>query len=232
MKKTMLLTGISFLLFSCNSDSVTTSGENPETAINSKDLNCKLLEEFEEDYSKLLTKEDIASVYSVDFETAKHELRSGSYGENIFRWPSDRPEFILETSGMKLNIPDQNTIGIKTFSYSTRDVEMKDLIDRFNMAYKELSEEELEKINKNLAKASEEVKSTGEDMMKIRGKRSWEFVDGLGSSAWYKWNENYGGELAVLAGKAKFYIIIKISADPNENRDLARKLAEKVIAKC
>ena len=61
---------------------------------------------------------------------------------------------------------------------------------------------------------------------------SWEFVEGLGSSAWYKWDETYGGELAVLAGKAKFYIVIKISDDPKENRELAKKLAEKVIAKC
>ena len=100
------------------------------------------------------------------------------------------------------------------------------------MAYKEWSEEELERINKNLAKQNKEIESTGKDMMKIRGNRSWEFIEGLGTSSWYKWNEKFGGELAVLAGKAKFYIIIKISDNPKENRDLAVKLAEKVIAKC
>lgn len=233
MKKTLFLAGLSCFLFSCNTDGTSSSTENAKTtAINGEELNCKLLEKFEKDYSSLLTKEEIASVYAVDFEHAKEELSNRSYGEYSFSWPSDRPEFIVESSGFKLNVPDRNTIGIKTFSYSSSKSDMKTTIGTFDMAYKELSKEELDKINKNLAKQNDEIKSTGEDMMKIRGKRSWEFVEGLGSSSWYKWNKNYGGELAVLAGKAKFYIIIKISDNPEENRDLARKLAEKVIAKC
>lgn len=232
MKKIIFLAGLGFLLFSCNSDGSTASNGNSKTSTSNKDLNCKLLETFKEDYSALLTKEEITSVYAVDVENAKHELRSGSYGEHLFYWPSDRPEFTIEVSGMKMNVPDKNAIGLKNFSYSSSDNDMKSFTDRFNMAYKELSEEELDKISKNLAKQSEKIKSTGEDMMKIRGKRSWEFVDGLGTSSWYKWNEKYGGELVVLAGKAQFTIIIKISADPKENRDLARELAEKVIAKC
>ena len=237
MKKMILLAGMGFLLFSCNTDGTTASNGDAETTkttnnTNDKDLNCMLLEPFNEDYSKLLTKEEIASVYSVDFQNAKEKLSSGSYGEYMFYWPSDRPELTIEVSGRKINLADKNAIGIKNFSYSKSEKDMKSFTERFNMGYKELSEEELDKINKNLAKQSEEVKSTGEDMMKIRGKRSWEFIEGLGTSAWYKWGENYGGDLVVLAGRAKFTILIKISADPKENRDLAIKLAEKVIAKC
>lgn len=233
MKKTVFLAGLGFLLFSCSTEDTTASVGSSETSTTKgQELDCQLLEKFKEDYSGLLTKEDIASVYAVDFSKAKEKLRSGSYGEYSFSWPSDRPDLIMESSGMKFNIPDNNTIGIKTFSYSTSDKDMKSMIATFDMGYKKLSEEELDKINKNLEKQEEEVKSTGEDMMKIRGNKGWEFIEGLGSSAWYKWNEKYGGELAVLAGKAKFYIIIKISDNPQENRDLARKLAEKVIAKC
>lgn len=226
-------TVFSILLFSCDSGETTSSdGKGENTNGNNAGLNCALLAEMEEDYSQLLTKEDMASVYAIDFDKAKEDLRSGSYGEYIFSWPSDRPEFAMEMSGMKFNVPDKNTIGIKTFSYYTGDTDMKSFTETFDMGYKELSEEELERINRNLNKQEEEIKSTGEDMMVIRGKRSWEFVEGLGTSSWYKWNNQYGGELAVLAGRAKFYIIIKISDNPQENRDLARKLAEKVIAKC
>ena len=229
----ILLAGVSMLLYSCGGESATTPSENSETTItNAENLDCQLLEKFSDDYSKLLTKEDISSVYSIDFSIAKEDKRSGNYGEYIFSWPSDRPEFIVESSGFELKVPDKNTIGIKTFSYSKKDTDMKAMIERIDMAYKELSEDELTQMDENLSKQDEEIKSTGEDMMKIRGNRSWEFISDLGSSSWFKWNEQYGGELAVLAGKAKFYIIIKISDNPEENRDLAKKLAEKVIAKC
>jgi len=233
MKKTILLAGISLFLFSCNSEGTTNSdGTVKASSKKSKDLNCKLLADFKEDYSGLLTKEEISAVYPVDFENVKEKLRSGGSGEYSFSWPSDRPDILMEVVGQKVNITDQNIIGLKTFSYSTSDSDMKSFTETFNMAYKELSEEELERINKNLAKQNKEIESTGKDMMKIRGNRSWEFIEGLGTSSWYKWNEKFGGELAVLAGKAKFYIIIKISDNPKENRDLAVKLAEKVIAKC
>ena len=69
-------------------------------------------------------------------------------------------------------------------------------------------------------------------MMKVRKKSNWDFVENIGSSSWYKWNNQFGGELAVLAGKAKFYIRLKISDDPQENLEVAKKLAEKVLAKC
>ena len=59
-----------------------------------------------------------------------------------------------------------------------------------------------------------------------------EFVDGVGSSAWYKWTDNYGGELSVLAGRAQFKIRIKISQDADENKELAKKLAQIAISKC
>ncbi|MEO8933913.1 MAG: hypothetical protein ABI295_06355 [Xanthomarina sp.] len=227
MKKIAFLTGIAFVLFSCNSGNKESSDRNK---INSKSYDC--LKKFEEDYAQLLTKEEMASIYPIDFDKSKVELRSGSYGQHMYRWPSNRPDFDLEISGMKMKNPDQNTMGVKRLSFYSDKSDLKSTIETFNMGYKELSEEELARIQANLDKQSDEVKETGKDLMKVRGKRSWDFVEGLGSSAWYKWNEKYGGELAVLAGKANFNIIIKTSSDPNENRELAVKLAEKVLEKC
>ncbi len=229
--------GILLMCYACNSGDKKTSEATSEhqtekvsNKVAKKSYDC--LKDFQEDYGALLTKEEMAAVYPIDFGQAKHELRSGSYGEHLYRWPSDRPSITMEVSGMKIQNPDQNTLGVKMLSFFSDKTDAESAAATFDMAYKQLSDEELAKIEANLKKQSDEVKKTGEDLMKVRAKRSWEFVDGLGTRAWYKWNEQYGGELAVLAGKSKFYIINKISNDPRENLEVARKLAEKVLAKC
>lgn len=237
MKKMIFLTGMVFLLFSCNSgkkESSETSNdgktEKSSSNVDSKSYDC--LKKFEDDYSLLLTKEEMTSVHPIDFNVAEVELRSGSYGQHIYQWSSDRPTFTMEVSGMKMELPDQNTVGVKNLSFYSDKTDLKSVIGTFDMAYKLLSDKELDQIQRNLDKAKDEVKETGKDLMKVRAKMSWDFVEGLGSSAWYKWNEQWGGELVVLAGKANFTIVIKISNDPDENRELAKELAEKVIAKC
>lgn len=232
MKKMIFLSGVSFVLFSCNADSSGTSSATKNDNSNSKDMTCALLEKYDEDYSGLLTKEEMASVYPIDFDKAEVELRNGSYGEYIFRWPSNRPAMQMEASGMKLDIPDQNAIGVSKFFFNSGDFELQSSIDHFEMGYKKLSDAELKQIEENLSKQKENVKSDAKNFMKVRDKMHWEFIEGLGSSAWYKWKDDFGGELSVMAGKARFTILIKISSDPNENKELAQKLAEKIIAKC
>lgn len=225
------------MMLSCNSGSKETSDANSDRGnekVSSRDsgktYDC--LKKYKDDYSGLLTNDEITSVYPVDFSTADKELRSGSYGEYIYRWPSDRPDMTIEAAGMKMKVPDDNTLGIKMLSFSSDKIELKSLRQTFDMGYKELSDEELAQIQANLEKQDEKIKETGKDLMKVRKKRKSDFVDGVGSSAWYRWNENYGGELAVLAGRTKFNIVIKISSDPEENKQAAKKLAEKVLAKC
>lgn len=237
MKKTLFLAGMVFVLFSCNSGKKESSEANSDTKsetksskVSNKSYDC--LKKFKDDYSSLLTKEEMTSVYPIDFDEADQELRSGSYGQHIYQWPSDRPTFTMKVSGMKMELPDQNMIGIKNLSFYSDKTELKSVIGTFDMGYKQLSDKELEKIEENLAKQDDEIKKTGKNLMETRTKMSYDFVEGLGSSAWYKWNEQWGGELVVLAGRANFTIVIKISADPDENRELAIKLAEKVIAKC
>ncbi|MGC1630781.1 MAG: hypothetical protein WA749_01590 [Gelidibacter sp.] len=237
MKKTLFLTGMVLLLFSCNSgnkESSETSADGKTEKVSKKNStkSYDCLEKFDDDYSLLLTKEEMTSIYPINSDKVKEQLRSGSYGEHMYQWPSNRPTFIMEVSGMKMELPDQNTIGVKNLSFYSDKSDIKSNIETFDMGYKELSEKELDKIQENLAKQEDEIKKTGEDLMKVRAKRSWDFVEDLGSSAWYKWNEQWGGELVVLAGISKFTILTKISADPDENREIAKKLAEKILAKC
>lgn len=237
MKKMVFLGGMVFVLFSCNSgkkeaSDVSSDSKTEKVSSKSDGKPNDCLKEFKDDYSALLTKEEMTSVYPIDFEEADQELRSGSYGQHIYQWPSDRPTFTMDVSGMKMELPDENTIGIKNLSFYSDKTEMKSVIATFDMGYKQLSDKELERIQENLAKQDDEVKKTGGELMELRAKRSWSFVEGLGSSAWYKWNDQWGGELVVLAGKAKFTILAKISNDPDENQELAKQLAERVIAKC
>ncbi|MBO3099930.1 hypothetical protein [Gelidibacter pelagius] len=236
MRKMTFLAVLFFVLFSCNNEkkgsSETKSDNKSEKVSNKSDgKSYDCLKDYKDDYEALLTKDEMTSVHPIN-DKAKVELRSGSYGEHIYRWNSNRPSFTMEVSNMKMDVPDQNTIGIKNLSFYSDKTDLKSAIGTFDMGYKQLSDKELEQIQKNLEKAEDEVKKTGEDLMKVRSKMNWDAVEGLGSSAWYKWSDQWGGELVVLAGRANFTILIKISDDPDENRELAKKLAEKVIAKC
>ncbi|HUH28422.1 hypothetical protein [Gelidibacter sp.] len=236
MRKTTFFAGLVFLLFSCNSGNKQSSEGTSDDAtkkVSNKDSgkSYDCLKDFKDDYGALLTKEEMASVYPLG-DKAKVELRSGSYGQHIYTWESDRPSFTMEVSNMKMDVPDQNTMGIKNLSFYSDKTDLKSAIGTFDMGYKQLSDAELAQMQKNLEKADAEVKETGTDLMKVRAKSSWDAVEGLGSSSWYKWSDQWGGELVVLAGRANFTILTKISNDPDENRELAKKLAEKVIAKC
>jgi len=237
MKKLTFLAGIAFVLFSCNSgnkegSTTISEGDSEQTSSRAKGKSFNCSQDFQEDYSKLLTKEEMASIYPIDFKNAKVDLSSGSYGSHIYSWPSDRPDVEQVISGMKIKGRDFNTMGVALLSFYGGKDDMKSNRELFDRAYKKLSDEELKEIQDNIDKQKGEIKETAESMMEVRKKSAWEFVDGVGNSAWYKWNERWGGELAVLAGNSKFYIRLKISENPSENLEIAKKLAEKVLEKC
>lgn len=236
MKKIIFLSAVFALLFSCNFGDKKASDATSDTlesgqSMGNKSSNC--LKKYEDDYAQLLTKEEMSSVHSIDFEEAQETLTSGDYGEHMYSWPSDRPSFTVEANGMKMEMPDKNIMGIKNLSFYSGDLDSKAIVNTFDRGYKELSEKELSEIDDKLKKVKDdEVKKTGTDMMEVRKKINFDFVDHIGTSAWYRWNDNYGGELAVLGGIASFTVVVKINEDPDENLDIARKLAEIVLQKC
>lgn len=231
MKNSILLLGIAIILFSCDSGNKKSTTTISETdSFSGKTFDC--LKPFQDSYDKLLTKQDIASVYAVNFDVAEEDVTPGSYGNYRLTWPSDRPQLEFEVSGMTMRGDDDNFIEVSKLSFNSGEGDLESHRDFFDMGFKELSDKELEAIAENLSKQSDEVQKSGKDFMEVRGKRLFEFVDGTGSSAWYKWHNTYGGELAVLAGRATFYINVKVSDDPKENREVAKKLAEKVMEKC
>lgn len=237
MKKMTFFAGLVFVMFACNSGNKESSTADPDSIseqsssrAKGKSFNCA--KEFQDDYTKLLTKEEMAAIYPFDFDSAKIDLGTGAYGSHIYSWPSDRPDIVHEVSGMKMKGRDYNSMGVALLSFYDEKSDMQSTRELFDRAYKKLSDKELKQIEENLNKQDDKIKDTGKDLMEVRKKSAWEFVDDVGNSAWYKWNERWGGEMAVLAGKSKFYIRLKVSEDPAENLEIAKKLAEKVLEKC
>lgn len=231
MKKSAFLIGIVFVLFSCNSGNKESSNSTTKAKSEvAKSYDC--LKEYQEDYSKLLSKEEMASVYPFSFDDAKVKLKAGKFGSHIYTWPSDRPVVEQEIQGRNIKSSDYNSMGVALLSFYSDDIEIESVLEEFNMAYKQLSEEEQKKIQDNLDKQSEDVRKSGMKMMEKRMKEKWDAVENVGTSAWYKWSDRWGGELAVLAGRAKFYIRLKISDNSSENLAIAEKLAIKVLDKC
>jgi hypothetical protein len=61
---------------------------------------------------------------------------------------------------------------------------------------------------------------------------TYEPVNDLADRAYWKWNDTYGLELAVLSGAAHFTIKTKVTAHADTTLDAAVNLAKEVLAKC
>lgn len=229
MKKITLLIGIAVLAFSCSSDKKK-SEEGQSEKVTGKTSDCLL--NFEDKYDELLTLDEMVSVYSFIPEEADVKVSNSSYGHHTATWPSDRPDMNLKVAGMEMTMKDDNSLSVAVLNFFSKDLKIEDAKNQFDRGYKKLTEEELEQINKNLEKTPEENKQINKDLMDARTRMNYAFIDDVGTSAWYKWNENYGGELAVLAGRSKFNIRTKISRDSIENLEVSRKLANLIVKKC
>lgn len=192
------------------------------------------LETFNYDYARMITLEDIEKHFNIDLGIVEKKdggIR-GEYGFTTYLWPSDRPDIEIKTAAETIYIPDLNSLGIKELSFY--DNSSAETIDLFSMAYREFSQAELEKMNADLEKSYtdlvqlEKVRS----LLKNREGRHYDLVENIGTRAYWKWGESFGGELVALVGRAKFTITTKVSNDPDQNLELARKLAQEVINKC
>lgn len=246
MKKLSLLIFSSMLLVACGSgdSSETSTPSQNKTSNNTKVSDC--LAKFNYDYDKMLTKEDILKhVSNVDAATIKSKLdkkekvNAPEYGECEYSWPSDRPKFEIKISTVSIKKDDDNKIIVSRLK-NNEDSKVENVSSAFDRAYKTLTEEEIEEMNKRIEKSmadkSEKEKKMAKGFVKQRGKFKYEFVNNVGDKAYWKSSQNIlapgGVELVVLAGKAQFTIDVKVSTDQAENLDIAKKMANEVIAKC
>lgn len=233
MKKLLYLITIGFIALSCNSNRKNT--DSSDGSITTSDIeNYDCLQKYEEDYAALITKEEFASVYPFDVTNAEEDLQNqpSGYGYYTIQWDSGRPDKEMTISGVTIPVPDRDMMSVNRLSSASENKNMAEVKDFFDRGYKKLSDGELAEIDKNLDNASAEVGETGKKLMEARKNRNYDFIDGVGNSAWYRWNETTGGELAVLAGRRNFLIRTKVGEDPKENEKIAKQLAHIVLQKC
>lgn len=232
MKTIIYSTALLFIL-SCGNQS--TEESTTETARTSQSIDKKTsgcFEKFDDRYEELLSRSDIEGIISIDDST--YEMETSSYGSVQHQWKSDRPDLEFIIAGQSIKGPDRNRIVLKNLKlYDSTDVTY--IRDSFETSYKKLSEEEYQQLLLNIEKTYEND-ATGlaraKGFLDARLHLVYEALDGLGDAAYWKWDEQHGIELAVLFGDTHFIIENKTAVSKEENLEIARQLAEKVIEKC
>lgn len=242
--KTFFLNGgllcAAFLLFSCENSK---SADGKTGSSDQKTSSC--LAKFDHDYSKLLTKEDVLKHISLD-DSATLEIKYDAesvkkhpeYGEIYYQWPSDRPDVQISPNS-PVKLPDTNSIGFTNLSF--KDDDPAKLQARFHTAYGNMTQAQVDAAMARL-EAADLYKDKPEDlesakkMVLRRAESNNTPVEGLGDAAyWFPTKAMglyFGSKIVVLTGNAQFEVIAKVSADDEENFEVAKKIALEILAKC
>lgn len=238
MKSLLYSIVLIFTLYACGNtdkevktENNTTTAQTPDLSNISKEFNCS--ESFSDDYPSFLSVDEMAEIFPFDKEIVKVKEGTGDYGFISVKWPSDRM-VDMEVRGRAMKYPDDNSIMLRDLSFYKEGSDPENNLFIFNNAYRPLSNDDISGMKENIknSDADDQTKDFGDSALDARQKMVWEPINNLATSAWYKWSESEGGELAVLAGRAKFYVVVKISADPEENKKIAILMAQKALSKC
>lgn len=242
MKKTLYIL-IGTGLLSCsntgNADTDKTYTDKARTEFNAIS---QCLEDKNYQYETLLTKADIAKYVPIDEASFKEDIasRKDKYGSCVYSWTSDRPEkeIVSKATGATFKRPDRNKVTIKLLDfYTDKDLKTHNQdspADLFDQGYKKLSQAEYDEL---LANLEQKLRDKPEDlarakkMLDRRMKFKYKPVETLGDRAYWKWTD-YGVELVVLAGRARFTILSKTAGDPETALEHATHFAREVLAKC
>lgn len=206
------------------------------------DATNQCLADKEYDYEALLTKADIAKHVNIDESSFKKEISAtkGKYGSCTYTWESDRPEkdIISKVTGAVHKRPDKNKVTIKTLDFYTEDdlktYKQDSAIELFDQSYKRISQTEYNELEANFEKElgdKPEDLARAKKMLDNRMKFKYKSIDNLGDRAY--WQEtDYGVELVVLTGKARFTIVSKTTGEPETSLKDAVNFAKEVLAKC
>lgn len=200
---------------------------------------CLMSKDFK--YEELLTKEDIVKHINIDEGSYKREISTyrSYYGSSKYTWDSDRPGIPMEILGQVFSAPDDNMVEVKHLDFYT-DSQLKlyqqaDAIALFEQSYKRLSQQEYQELLANLEKAYADDPAGFEQakgFLDARMNFTFEPIENLGDRSYWKWHDQYGIELVVLAGAAHFTIATKLSANAEPSLELAIAFAREVLAKC
>lgn len=235
MKKIMiLLIGMS-IFTSCKNSETESQDKITTKTSTSPNLNC--LSKLDLRYDELLPLDDVARILNMSPDEFKTKTidRKDSYGEVYYSWESDRPSQPSPVSEHVM-VPDNNFIGFSSLNAYDADLPAEAFRERFDTAYKEMSEEEIAqmeaRMEKHLENKTEEERETVKGFVGARKSSGFEKVDNLGDAAYWRFNTERGGEMVTLSGNETFTVYTKISHDPDENFDLAKKLVQLVMNNC
>lgn len=243
MKNILLLLFVVALYAACGNPEGTASASVTTVASSESDAIAECLASKNYKYEALLTKADIAKHVSIDESSYKKDVSptAGKYGSCVYRWESDRPdkEITSIATGTIHRRPDKNEVTIKLLDFYEDDdikrYEQGSARELFDQSYKKLSTAEYDEILANMKKKlgdKPEDLARAKKMMDSRMKFTYEPVEELGDRAYWKWSNEYGIELVVLAGTATFTILSKTAAEPEQSLDHAVKFAKEVLTKC
>ncbi len=230
---------IALFIVSCGNNDSSPESNSGNSSESNKTAVC--LQNYNYQYEKLLTKDDIAKYVTIDEASYKIKISSitGKYGSCSYEWLSDRPDLEIEISGVIIKGPDRNRVVIKQLDFYT-DEQLKlysqeSAIALFDQSYKKLSQQEYNDLLENLKKQyadnpTEYERAKG--FLDARMNLTYEPVNDLADRAYWKWNDTYGLELVVLSGAAHFTIETKVTAQADTTLDAAVNLAKEVLAKC
>lgn len=232
MKKLLYSTLILALVASCS---------DKEPKLKEDNATAACFQAMDYQYDALLTKADIAKHVTIDEASYKMDISTikGTYGSCAYTWKSDRPDIETEILGHLIKGPDDNRVEIKMLDFYT-DSELKlysqeSALALFDQSYKKLSQEEYDELLANLQKeyANDAAKyEQAKGFLDMRMNFTFAPMANLGDRAYWKWHDEYGIELVVLAGVAHFTINSKTSGDQKTALDDAVKFAQEVLAKC
>lgn len=223
------------LISSCSGDASKTGSKSSNKA--SKDC----LMNYEYDYSRILTLDDVKKHITVDESTLETEedSQNKTYGNVTYKWASDRPDLVTEINNMSIEHPDMNKVSMTKLSFYDSDdlktYKSDDFIELFNRGYDPMSKEEFNQLFANLEKQYKddpEMLNTSRKLLESRMQSKYKKVEGIGQSAYWKWDDMWGLELSVLFGNTKFYLEVKIDEDPQKNLDVATKIANDILEEC
>lgn len=243
MKKILYLLCSAGILSACSGTGESSTESSTASSTESSNVISQCLAAKDYQYEELLTKADIAKYVSIDESSYKQKVSStkGKYGSCVYSWTSERPEkeIISKATGTIYKRPDMNQVTIKMLDfYEDSDLklhEQETAIDLFDQGYKKLSQTEYDELLANFEKKlGDKPKDLAQakKMMDARMKFNYEPVADLGDRAYWKWHDDYGIELVVLTGTARFTILSKITGEPETSLNHAVDFAKEVLAKC
>ena len=237
MKANGIILAITSMLFiSCNEKTNTSTTEtNPTVKTNTKEIG-SCFEKYQEDYSKLLTLEDIKKHVKIDNEVKTDELKYRKLHQSYeYKWFDGRMQEI-KTGGMTLTVEDPNYV--KLSNVKIREGKSEEILEKFDIQYRKLGDKELQKMKANIEnhyKDKPKEKETAIGFLETRNNMIFTEVKGLGTKAYWKEiskTNNYGVELYVLYDNVEFKIDTKTTNDNAVNSQTAIALAKEILSKC